>query len=316
MQSPNLTDLINKPFCHFSSDVEEHSLWFNTLRDETGSKVLSTSMPKLLELYEYYSIKSTFFVTGYMGNKFPEIVRMIANQGHEIGSHGKSHLKENGFDVMPYEKQLRHLDYSKKLLEDISGSEVISFRAPALRINEDTTRALIKTGFRIDSSVSSQRFDFGFSFGSKQKAKRLFAPRLPYKTSPESLYLKGDGPMVEVPVSAIILPYIGATMRIFPFATKFLRAILNWESQRNGKPIVFYSHPAEFLDETNEPRIIHKRTDGNTEYFFRDWLRTKLKTKNLGPVALALLTEQIEYFKRRNYNFTSIRDYCINKRLL
>ena len=54
----------------------------------------------------------------------------------KLRSHGKSHLPENGFDVMPFEKQKRHLEYSKKLLEDISGHEVISFRAPALRLNK------------------------------------------------------------------------------------------------------------------------------------------------------------------------------------
>jgi peptidoglycan/xylan/chitin deacetylase (PgdA/CDA1 family) len=61
---------------------------------------------------------------------------------------------------MPLEKQIRHLEETKKLLEDISGLEVISFRAPALRVNDDTPKALISTGYKIDSSVASQRFDF------------------------------------------------------------------------------------------------------------------------------------------------------------
>jgi len=98
-------------------------------------------MPKLLDLYAKYGIKTTFFYTGYIAKLYPEVVKMAADSGHEIGSHGKSHLKENGFDIMPYERQVRHLEYSKKLLEDISGKQVISFRAPALRVSPNTATA-------------------------------------------------------------------------------------------------------------------------------------------------------------------------------
>ena len=63
---------------------------------------------------------------------------MVVKYGHEVGSHGKSHLRENGFDVMPLEKQIRHLEETKKLVEDISGIEVTSFTATALRVNDYT----------------------------------------------------------------------------------------------------------------------------------------------------------------------------------
>ena len=102
---------------------------------------------------------------------------MIIKEGHEVASHGKSHLKEDGFDVMPFERQKDHLIYTKKLLEDISGQGVISFRAPALRVNEDTS--LIEAGYRIDSSIAAQRFDFFMSFGGLKKLKWLTAPRFP-----------------------------------------------------------------------------------------------------------------------------------------
>ena len=141
-----------------TNDVETTSIWFNSLRDETGKLVFEKGMPILLDLYSKYGIKSTFFYTAYIAKLFPEIVRMAVNNGHEVGSHGKSHIKENGFDIMPYKKQKSHLEYSKKLLEDISGQEVVSFRAPALRVNNDTVKALIETGYKYDSSVASQRF--------------------------------------------------------------------------------------------------------------------------------------------------------------
>jgi len=297
-------------FCLLSNDVETHSIWFNTLRDETGRKVLEEGMPKLLELYEDYNIKSTFFFTGYFANKFPEVVKMVAPYGHEVASHGKSHLRENGFDIMPFEKQRKHLEESKKLLEDISGNEVISFRAPAMRINNDTTRALIETGYKIDSSIASQRFDFFMSFGWIQKLKWLFAPRLPYRTSNQSLFKKGQGPIVEVPVSALCLPFIGTSMRMLPLLTTIQGYLLNLENKINGKPIVFYIHPNELIDESDEKRIINRRVKNIFAYFVQDWLRSQVKVKNLGPVALSLYEKQIKYFYKKSYSFITIQNYC------
>lgn len=300
----------NNKYCLLSSDVETTSIWFNTLSDETGKKVVEDGMPKLLELYQHFNIKSTFFFTGYIARKFPEVVKMILPYGHEVASHGKSHLIENGFDVMPFEKQKKHLIDSKKLLEDLAGQEVISFRAPALRINNDTVRALIETGFRIDSSIASQRFDFFMSFGGIQKLKWLFAPRVPYKTSDQSLYKKGKGPIVEVPLSALILPYCGTTMRIFPFLTSIQNILLDLENKINGKPIVFNIHPNELIDESDKERIIKRRVKNSFTYFLQDWARAQLKVKNLGNKALALYENEVNHTKEKDYTFTSIKNYC------
>ena len=127
-----------KKYCLLTNDVETTSIWHNTLRDKTGYKVLKEGMPLLLDLYEKYNIKSTFFFTGYIAKLYPEIVKMVIPYGHEVASHGLSHEKEDGFDVMPLKKQISHLKESKRIIEDISGVEVISFRAPALRVNNDT----------------------------------------------------------------------------------------------------------------------------------------------------------------------------------
>ena len=143
-----------------------------------------------------------------------------------------SHTRVNGFDVMPLEKQIKHLKESKAILEDLSGQEVISFRAPALRVNEDTHKALEESGYKIDSSVASQRFDMFMSFGWLKKLNWLTAPRLPYRTSKGSLFKKGDSSIIEVPLSASLLPYLGTTMRIFPYITAFQRRLL-WFSRRS-----------------------------------------------------------------------------------
>ena len=266
-------------------------------------------MPKLLDLYAKYGIKATFFYTGYIAKLYPEVVKMAADSGHEIGSHGKSHLKENGFDIMPYEKQVKHLEYSKKLLEDISGKPIISFRAPALRVSPNTATALLETGFRIDSSIASQRFDFFLSFGSKKKIKFLNAPRLPYRTNRNNIFIRGQSNLVEIPPSATIIPFAGTTMRIMPEITSYHQKILHLEAKLNRKPLVFIIHPNEIIDESNEPRIIKRRSDNVIAYVLSDLLRAKLKTKNLGENALPLYEQLVLYYINKGYAFTTMQEY-------
>jgi peptidoglycan-N-acetylglucosamine deacetylase len=307
---------MNYKYCLLTNDVETTSIWFNYLRDETGKKVLNEGMPVLLEIYASYGIRSTFFFTGYIAKLYPQIVKMILKEGHEVASHGKSHIVENGFDVMPFEKQKRHLQYTKDLLEDISGKEVISFRAPALRVNGFTARALIETGHIIDSSVASQRFDFFLSFGGFNKLKWITAPRLPYLTDENDLTKKGSGPIIEVPLSAMFFPYVGTTMRIFPRFTKIQRHFIHWESMRNKKPVVFDIHPNEFIDESNGHQTIKRRTKNILSYILADLVRSKLKIKNLGPKAVSLYEDEILFYLKRNYDFTTIREYCEREGLL
>ena len=299
-----------KKFALFTNDVETTSIWLNTLRDKTGEKVLKEGMPALLDIYRERDIKTTFFFTGYIANLFPELVRMAMQDGHEIGSHGKSHLPENGFDVMPFEKQKRHLLYTKNLLEDICGQEVISFRSPALRVNKDTARALIETGYKIDSSVASQRFDFFLSFGGFNKLKWLTAPRMPYRVDPGNIFKKGDSSLIEVPLSALFLPYVGTTMRVFPSLNAFSRRCAHWEAKTRGKPIVFDIHPNELIDESDEARFVHKRSKNYISYLLKDVLRSRLKVRNLGPAAINLYKKEIDFFQNRGYQFTTIQDYC------
>ncbi|MGE0078442.1 MAG: polysaccharide deacetylase family protein [Bacteroidales bacterium] len=302
--------------CLLTNDVETTSIWFNALRDETGLKVLKEGMPILLDIYQKYNIRSTFFFTGYIAKLYPEVVKMILPYGHEVGSHSLSHLKENGHDVTDLKKQKYLLSESKKILEDISGQEVISFRAPALRVNKYTPAALLETGYRIDSSVASQRFDMFFSFGTLNKLKWLTAPRKPYVVDPNSLFKKGSSNLVEVPLSATLFPYVGTTMRIFPGITRLQRNVLNFESKISGKPIVFDIHPNEFIDESSEPRIISRRSRNPLSSFVQDYLRAQLKTKNLGLNAIPLYESQINYFNGRGFEFGTIRDYCIKNNLL
>lgn len=300
----------------WTNDVETTSIWFNTLRDETGLKVWKEGMPVLLDIYEKYGVQSTFFFTGYIARLYPDIVRMIQGRGHEVASHSFSHKKEDGLDVLSYKDQLYQLQTSKKILEDICGEEVISFRSPALRMSQNTARALIESGYRIDSSVASQRFDMFLSFGGRKKLNWLTAPRLPYRVDADNIFRRGDSPLVEVPLSATFFPYVSTTMRIFPLITGLQRRLLHTETAWNSKPIVFDIHPNEFIDESGETRTIERRSRNPAAYFLKDLVRSKLKVKNLGPAAAPLYEKEIAYYQQRGYFFITVQDYCQRMGLL
>lgn len=296
--------------CLFTVDVETHSIWHNCLRDETGEKVLKEGMPILLEIFEKYGVRTTFFFTGYIAQKFPEVVKMTLPYGHEVGCHGLNHKPDEAFDLLGFREQCYHLRKAKSILEDISGSAVISFRSPALRVNGHTAGALIQTGFRIDSSLAAQRCDGLFSFGGMKKTRWLTMPRLPYLTKDDDLYQKGKGPIIEVPISAAAIPYIGTTLRIMPAITRAMRALLHMESKMTNKPVVFDIHPNEFLNEKNGSRKIARRTDSFFSYLLRDLIRSKLKVLNLGKAAVPLFEGEIRYFSKQNCQFLPIVDYC------
>ena len=266
-------------------------------------------MPLLLDEYNKFHTKATFFFTADIAKMFPEIVRMILPFGHEVACHGLTHETDKAFDVLTLDEQIEHLRKSKDILESISGQEVISFRAPALRVNKHTPQALSKTGFLIDSSVAPQRIDMFLSFGTKKKLKWLSAPRKPYFTAPDDLSRAGNGKIYEIPVSSFLLSYSGTTMRVSPALLRITRFILNIESSLHSCPLMFVIHPNELIDENVEIKHIERRSNNYFSYLLGDKLRYQLKLRNLGIKALPLLVNQLEYIQKKNFSFITCREY-------
>jgi peptidoglycan-N-acetylglucosamine deacetylase len=297
-----------------TNDVETTSILNHKLRDETANFVLSQGMPRLLDLYDKYNVKATFFYTGYIAKLKPEVVKMAYERGHEVASHGLSHIVENAFDVMPLEKQIRHLKTSKDIIEDIIGDQIISFRAPAARVQQNTAIALAETGFCVDSSVAPQRMDMFMSFGGIKKLHWLFAPRMPYFTNPENIFAKGNGDVLEIPISALGFPYIGTFMRLAPKLNRMTRRMLYVESKFNDRPINFLTHPNEFIDEEREDSQIERRASNRISYYIGDVLRHKLKVKNLGEKALPILERELQFFANKQADFITCKDYYLTQK--
>jgi len=296
-------------YCLITNDVETTSILNHRLDDKTGKLVLKQGMPRLLELYEKFNIKATFFYTAYIAKLYPEVVRMVIPYGHEVGSHGYTHHPNQAFDVLPFSEQKEHLKKSKEILENIAGKEVISFRAPAARVNKNTAKALLETGFKIDSSVASQRLDMFMSFGAIKKLNWIYAPRLPYFTNPTNIFKSGNSSLLEIPISAFGFPYIGTFMRIAPGLNRLTRNLLNIENRFNKKPIVFLTHPNEFIDEQRDTKAIERRGKSFFSYILGDMLRHRLKTRNLGEKALPIFEKELDCFQKREYSFITCTEY-------
>lgn len=237
----------------------------------------------------------------------PDSIDLVKAYGHEIGCHSYSHAENKALDLLSYEEQLNELRKAKKVIESIAG-KIESFRAPALRLNEDTVKALEETGFTSDSSICPQRFDGPFTFGSKRKLKWLFAPREPYLISYVSITRRGNSKILEIPISAFLFSFTGTVMRISPSITKILQKYLFFESKRNDKPVVFLFHPNECLDFKGNA-VPTRRATNFFEHLFADVIRQKLKLKNLGMNSLKLLDKILASASEYGFEFVTASEY-------
>src|SRR5262245_48791037 len=114
---------------------------------------------RILDLFGKYQLKATFFVLGWVAQKFPHLSREIAAAGHEIGCHGHAHRR---LHIMTPEQFLQDLRKATALLADQVGRPIQSFRAPSFSIVRETLWAyeiLSEEGYVFDSSIFPVRHD-------------------------------------------------------------------------------------------------------------------------------------------------------------
>ena len=290
-----------------TNDVETTSLELNRPIDSMAPKVKNIGLPRLIDLYAKYDVEATFFFTGYIVEIMPDIVDIVKEHGHEIGCHGYRHENEYAFDNLTLEEQVQYLKKAKSIIERASGVAVYSFRAPELRINRYTPRALETAGFKYDSSVAPQRFDGPLSKGFKNKFLWLFAPRTPYYLDYNNPFKAGNSKILEIPISSFIFSFMGTTMRISPDINKHVQKIIFRESRKKGVPVTFLIHPNEVIDP--DGNMIHKAENSNAESFMES-LKRKIKYKNLGSAALKLTEEILRDAKRNDFEFVSIAKFA------
>ncbi|UCE37899.1 MAG: polysaccharide deacetylase family protein [Thermoplasmata archaeon] len=226
-----------------------------------GSEV---GIERFLNIFDKRGLKAVFFVAGKFAEENEDIIKKIHLEGHEIGCHGYSHgldTSENFVDMKAHEQKKRIIK-SSEILMNITGQDVKVFRAPFAKANHITINVLEELGYESDSSVTSMRFDFGMGVGNNLRA--FFAARKPYHPSKNNLFKKGDSKILEVPISAFVVPLTMSALRTF--GAKEVNYLFNMSSHFFD-PVVFYMHPWEVM-EMDEIRLWeglpkrHKRNRG------------------------------------------------------
>lgn len=225
--------------CIFSVDVED---WFHILDVPSTPKISRwDSLPsrveknflKLLDIFDEFSVSVTCFFLGWVGAKFPGLVKEANKRGHEIASHGFSHELTYRMSATAF---MDDADKAKKLLEDISGETVIGYRASGFSYTKDSPwffDRLIETGHKYDSSV----FPAWHGHGGIEVSN--YSPHL---------IQRNGGTIIEFPISiskVFGLPvcfFGGGYLRFFPF--QIIKKMAK-NVQKKKRPVIFYLHPRD-----------------------------------------------------------------------
>jgi polysaccharide deacetylase family protein (PEP-CTERM system associated) len=215
---------------------------------------------RLLALFASGGVTATFFVLGWVAERFPGLVRRIAEAGHELGSHGYAHR-------LVYEMTPREfgddLHRARIAIEAAAGAPVMGYRAPSFSITRRSLWAfdqLIAEGFAYDASVYPIHHD---RYGIPD------APRHPYTVE------RPAGSILEVPGSTVRiggqnLPIGGGGyFRLLPYT--WIRHGIARVNDQEQQAVTFYIHPWEIdpaqprIDAPLLSRIRHYRNLDRTE---------------------------------------------------
>jgi peptidoglycan/xylan/chitin deacetylase (PgdA/CDA1 family) len=149
-------------FCAFGVDVDAVAGWLGSYGGEDSPLDISRGMfsgevgtPRLVELFDRFGIKTTWFVPGHSAETFPDQIKRVVDAGHELGVHGYSH--ENPIAMTPQQEE-DVLDKCLEVLEGISGRRPTGYVAPWWEFSPVTAELLQKKGFKYDHSLMHHDF--------------------------------------------------------------------------------------------------------------------------------------------------------------
>lgn len=234
---------------YLTVDVEDYfqvSAFEDIVRPEDWTHMeqrVTRNTEQVLDLLEEAAVKGTFFIVGWVAERYPQLVRDIHRRGHAIGAHSYWHRKVFDLDPQTFREDTRRV---KSLLEEIIGEPVRGYRAPSYSITRNSLWAidiLKELGFTYDSSIFPVHHD---TYGIPD------APRFAYRHANGLL----EYPVSTARVANWNLPVSGGGyFRLFPywFTRHFLRTI----NLNEGQPFVFYFHPWEI--DPGQPRLQRAR---------------------------------------------------------
>ncbi|MEX2453634.1 MAG: XrtA system polysaccharide deacetylase [Rhodospirillaceae bacterium] len=195
---------------------------------------------RVLDIFAERGVKATFFTLGWVAQRYPALIRRIADEGHEVASHGMAHFRVG--DQTP--EQFRDdIVQTRTILQDISGQPVIGYRAASFSIDRSTLWAhevLGEAGYRYSSSIYPVRHDH---YGIPD------APRFGYL--PEAAGGLTELPLTTVRLRGRNLPCAGGGyFRLLPY--RYFRWAIGRVNREEGQSTIFYFHPWEV--DPDQPR--------------------------------------------------------------
>ena len=202
----------------------------------------------ILGLLDEADARATFFTLGWIAERYPQVVRRIVDNGHELASHGYGHQRAS--DLTP--EQFRDdITRAKCILEDLGGVAVRGYRAPSFSINHTNWWAveeLEQAGYEYSSSIYPVRHDH---YGMPD------APRFPHRPN-------GEAGILELPPTTVALlgrnlPAAGGGwFRLLPYEVS--RWMLRRVNAQDQAPCMFYFHPWELDAEQPRQRGVSAKT--------------------------------------------------------
>ena len=195
----------------------------------------------VLDLFAQAGVTATFFTLGWVAERYPALMRRIAEAGHEVASHGYDHARVFTFTPEQFRADLRK---SRAILEDASGQKVSGYRAPSFSIDPRTPWAhpiLAEEGYAYSSSVAPIRHDH---YGWPD------SPRFAWKPVAGS-------DLLELPVTTAKLGQRtlaaggGGFFRLLPYG--FSRWAIRQVNGQAQRPAIIYFHPWEI--DPDQPRV-------------------------------------------------------------
>lgn len=248
------------------------------------------SLPRILDLLAEFQVRGTFFILGWQAENHPELIRKIADAGHEIGFHSFSHSLIYEMEPAAFREELQR---GKRLLEDLTGQKVEAFRAPSFSITKKSLWALdvlADEGFRYDSSIFPIYHD---RYGIPDAPREIHSIETQNGTLWEFPPSAAAFGKMNLPVSG------GGYFRLYPYALTrhFLRRI----NQKEGRPFIFYVHPWE-VDPEQPVLPFGSRA---TQFRHRVGLKRNLAKlrKLLRDFQFCTLSEAIQVEKEKTGNF-------------
>ncbi len=194
----------------------------------------------ILGLLDEAQAKATFFTLGWIAERYPQVVRRIVDDGHELASHGYGHQRASELTPAQFRDDIVR---AKGILEDLGGVAVRGYRAPSFSINHANWWAvdeLENAGYVYSSSIYPVRHDH---YGMPD------APRFPHRPNGETGIL--ELPPTTVPMMGRNLPAAGGGwFRLLPYAAS--RWMLRRVNEGDRAPCMFYFHPWEI--DAGQPR--------------------------------------------------------------